>query len=185
MSTMGASTTCGRLHASDGGSRNKSAYGGRPVSATCHRGTPPFLSFVTSHIILYLTSGPVVYCYSFIHHYSLQALQKIHVENHIHSLTELLHSDAMQQMEVALLGLPAAKLLNILSISMQSTASTQHQAAPIQPQTVPFHPLATTSIYPSPPPFLLCMLQIQRGQLMLQPLSVGCRHQHLLHKKNP
>ena len=59
-----------------------------------------------------------------------QALRKICLANHICSIAELLPSDVMQQMEVVLLGLPAAKLLDILSMSMQSKPSTQHQAAP-------------------------------------------------------
>ena len=75
--------------------------------------------------------------------------------NHICSIAELLHSDGLQQIEVALLGLPAAKLLDILSMSMQSTHSTQHQATPLQTQALPFHPLATTSIFPSPPTILI------------------------------
>ena len=57
----------------------------------------------------------------------------------------------MQQMEVALLGLPAVKLLAILLMSMQSTHSTQCQTTPLQPQALPFHLSATTSISPSPP----------------------------------
>ena len=81
----------------------------------------------------------------------LQTLQKIWLANHIHSMAELLHSDAMQQMEVALLGSLAAKLLDILLMSMQSTHSTQHQVTPHQPQTLPFHPLASTFISPLPP----------------------------------
>ena len=74
-----------------------------------------------------------------------QGLQKIRIANHIHSLAELLHADAIQQLEVALQGSPATKLLNVLSMS------TQHQAAPLQSTTVPPHPLAASSISPSPP----------------------------------
>ena len=50
----------------------------------------------------------------------------------------------MQQLEVALLGLLSAKLINVLLASLQSTSSTQHHA-------VPLHPLVTTSVLPSPP----------------------------------
>ena len=39
---------------------------------------------------------------------SPQALQKIQLANHIHSLAELLHADAAQLLEVALLGTPTA-----------------------------------------------------------------------------
>ena len=38
-----------------------------------------------------------------------QALQKIRLANHIHSLAELLHADAIQQLELALLGSPVAR----------------------------------------------------------------------------
>ena len=72
MGPMDVSTTCSRLCAFNGGSRNKLAHGGGLVGSTHHRGTPLFLSFVTSHAILYLVSGlSVEYCYSFIHHYFL------------------------------------------------------------------------------------------------------------------
>ena len=76
MSFMDTSTTCGRLHASDGGSGNKFTHGERPVSAASHRGTPLFLSSVTSHVILYFASGlSVRYCYSFIHHNFLSSFR--------------------------------------------------------------------------------------------------------------
>ena len=45
---------------------------------------------------------------------SPQALQKIWLANHMHSLAELLHADAVQQLEVALLGTLAAKILDVL-----------------------------------------------------------------------
>ena len=51
---------------------------------------------------------------------SLQALQKIQLANHIHSLVELLHTDAVQQLEVALLGTLGAKILDVLSIATTS-----------------------------------------------------------------
>ena len=44
----------------------------------------------------------------------IQALQKIRLTNHICSLAELLHADAIQQLELALLGSPVAKLLDVL-----------------------------------------------------------------------
>ena len=105
-----------------------------PVDATHHRGIPLFLSLISSHAILNLTSGPSVHCHSFIHHCSLSSFRpsrKSHLANHICCIAELLHADAMQQIEVALLGSPAAKLLDILSTSMQSKPSVQHQAAPL------------------------------------------------------
>ena len=72
-------------------------------------------------------------------------LQKIGIANHICSLAELMHVDAIQQLEVALLGSLAANLLNVLSMSKQ------HQATPLQSTTVPPHPLAASSISPSSP----------------------------------
>ena len=75
----------------------------------------------------------------------LQVLQKICLANHIHRVVELLYSDAMQQMKVALLGSPAAKLLYIMWMSMQSTPSTQHQATPHQPQTDTKGPIDVTA----------------------------------------
>ena len=55
----------------------------------------------------------------------IQALKKIRLANQLHSLAELLHADAIQQLEVALLGSLAATLLHVLLMSMQ------HQAAPL------------------------------------------------------
>ena len=53
-----------------------------------------------------------------------QALQKICFANHIHSLAELLHADAIQQLEIALLGTPAAKILDVLSMATKSKTSS-------------------------------------------------------------
>ena len=86
--------------------------------------------------------------YSFITTFLLiQALQKIRLANHIHSLVDLLLADAIQQLEVALLGSSAAKLLDVLLMSMQ------HQATPLQSTTVPPHPPAASSISPPPSSF--------------------------------
>ena len=65
--------------------------------------------------------------------------------NHIHSLVELLHSDVIQQLELALLGTPVAKLLDVLGMD------TQHQKASSHPPSVPPSP-STTSSMPSSPP---------------------------------
>ena len=45
---------------------------------------------------------------------SLQALQKIHLKTIYGVWQELLHADSVQQLEVALLGTLAAKILDIL-----------------------------------------------------------------------
>ena len=44
-----------------------------------------------------------------------QALQKICQASHIRSMADLLHADTIQQLEVALLGSPAAQILDLLS----------------------------------------------------------------------
>ena len=75
----------------------------------------------------------------------IQALQKIRLANHIHNVAELLHADAMQQLELALMGSPAAKLSDVLSMSLQ------HQAEPQWFPSIPFHPLTTSSTPSSPP----------------------------------
>ena len=76
---------------------------------------------------------------------STQALQKIRLANHIHSLVELLHADVMQQLELALLGSPVARLLDVLVIG------TQHQTAASHSTFVPLHPSITLSTPSSPP----------------------------------
>ena len=91
--------------------------------------------------------------------------QKIHLADHICSLAELLHADALLQLEVALLGSPVMSLINILLVSLQSMSSTQHPVVPLQPSV-------TTSMSPSPPPSLLWVLPTQKSQLKPQPLQV-------------
>ena len=44
-----------------------------------------------------------------------QALQKICLRSHIRSMADLLHANVIQQLEVALLGSPAAQVLELLS----------------------------------------------------------------------
>ena len=102
---------------------NESPHGGRLVSASL---ITEVLSLFSPYSILYtiqyLTSGPPGYChaYSLITAFvSTQDLQKIRLANHIHSVVQLLHADTIQQLELALLGSPAAKLLDVLSISLQ------------------------------------------------------------------
>ena len=53
-----------------------------------------------------------------------QALKKICLTNHIHSLAKLLHTDMTQQLEIALLGTPAAKILDILMMATRSQMSS-------------------------------------------------------------
>ena len=70
--------------------------------------------------------------------------------DHIHSIADLLHADAVQQLEVTLLGSPVAHLINVLFAGLGSTTSTpQHQAVPLT------QPIATTSASPPPPTVLV------------------------------
>ena len=68
---------------------------------------------------------------------SLQALQKIHLANHIWSLAELLHADAVQQLEVVLLGIPAAKILDMLLMAITLQPHTPPLSKPPCPVTTP------------------------------------------------
>ena len=103
----------------------------------------PYLLFIPSGILLLILLCAAVH--SFITAFVFtQDLQKIRLANHIHSLAEPLHADTIQQLELALLGSPAAKLLAVLLMSLQ------HQAAPPRSISVPFCP-STTSSMPSSP----------------------------------
>ena len=68
-----------------------------------------------------------------------QALQKIRLANHIHSLAELLYANAMQQLELALLDSPAARLLDVLAMGIQHQTTSSHSTS------VPLCPSATSS----------------------------------------
>ena len=79
---------------------------------------------------------------------SLQALQKIHLTNHIQSLVELLHADAVQQLEVALLGTLAARILDMLSMATTLQPCTPTLSKPPHPVTTP---ASTSSMIVAPP----------------------------------
>ena len=53
-----------------------------------------------------------------------QVLQKIHLADHIKRMAELLHADAIQQLEVAILGSPATQILDLHGAGMRQPAST-------------------------------------------------------------
>ena len=74
-----------------------------------------------------------------------QALQKIRMANQVCSLAELLHADAMQQLELALLGSPVARLLDVLAMGIQ------HQTTSSQSTSVSHHPSAISSATSSLP----------------------------------
>ena len=73
--------------------------------------------------------------------------------NHIQSLTELLHANALQQLEVMLLGSPVAHLINILSAGLKSTAAT------LQPHVV-HHPCSFTTTLMSAPPSMVVIVGV-------------------------
>ena len=91
-----------------------------------------FLSHVI-HLIQSTIQSPNVH---------FQALQKIHLADHIKQMAHLMHVDTIQQLEVALLGSPAAEvtdlLLSDLSKSKQATVTT----APPHPCIYTATPLA-------------------------------------------
>ena len=74
-----------------------------------------------------------------------QALQKIHLANHIIQIANLMHVDAVQQWKVALLGLPATEVVDLLSTSISKSKPIAGTVA--QPGS---HTYTTTP--PVPPP---------------------------------
>ena len=65
--------------------------------------------------------------------------------SHIYSLAELLHADAMQQLELALLGSPTAKVLDVLPMATQSHTTFAH------PSSMPLHLTTVSSaLIPTP-----------------------------------
>ena len=139
--------TCSWLCKNHGQIWNESPYGGRLVNATGYRGTVTSPSLCNSYTIPYLTSGPLGITIYSLHTAFVftQTLEEIRLVNHICSLAELLHADTMQQLELALLGSPAARLWDVLVIG------TQHQTTSLCSTSVPLPP-STTSSTPSSPP---------------------------------
>ena len=128
---------------------------------------------IPSGILLLVLLCPAIH--SFITTFvCIQALQKIRLANHICSLAELLHADVMQQLELALLGSPTSKLLDILSMNLQ------HQAAPQQSFSTPFCP-STTSSTPSSPPSvpITCITDMERPIEAKTSLARSHLQQHL------
>ena len=74
---------------------------------------------IPSSILFFILLVTVIYSLLTISVFD-QALQKIQLVSHIHGLAELLHADAMQQLELVLLGYPAAKVLDVLEMATQS-----------------------------------------------------------------
>ena len=93
--------------------------------------------FISSSISPLLLPG-IAICLLITAFDSTQTLQKICLTNHIHSLAKLLHADMIQQLEVALLGSPAAKILGILTMATQSqTSSTALSSRLLHLATIP------------------------------------------------
>ena len=85
-----------------------------------------FYAYFITYIDVQIHSQFLILLSSTPHSFSFQTLQKIWLANHIKSIAELLHANAMQQLEVALLASPAAQVLNLLSTGVvQSTAASQ------------------------------------------------------------
>ena len=104
----------------------------------------PYAIPIPPSISLLVLLGITIYSL-FIAFVFTQTLQKIRLANHICSLVELLHANVIQQLELALLGSPAARLLDVLAMG------TQHQTTSSHFTFVPLHP-STTSSMPSASP---------------------------------
>ena len=74
-----------------------------------------------------------------------QALQKIQLLNHIKSMAELLHANAIQQLEEALLWSPAAQILDLLATGLMHPASTLQGHAIYPPQGYTLTPVVPPS----------------------------------------
>ena len=85
-----------------------------------------------------------------------EALPRICLASHIRCVADLLHADAIQQLEVALLGTLVAQVIELLSggLSMAST-SMSTSVTPVQP-----HPRSYTSTPPALPPSSVSVLGI-------------------------
>ena len=81
----------------------------------------------------------------------LQAFNKIHLAQYVHWLADQLHADAMQQLEVAMLGTPVANCIRVLTSGLSSSSE------PPVSRVLPAPPLITavkafTQMPPAPPP---------------------------------
>ena len=64
-----------------------------------------------------------------------QALQKTGFADHIKQMANLMHADAVQQLEVTLLGLPVAEVIDLLSTGLSESKLTAVTAAQPHPHT--------------------------------------------------
>ena len=77
------------------------------------------ISYTIQYLYSWILLGSVTYTLLPISVFN-QAQQKIWLVSHICSLAELLHADAMQRLESALLGSPTAKVLDAMGMATQS-----------------------------------------------------------------
>ena len=76
----------------------------------------------------------------------LQALQQIYLADHIRWMADLLHADAIQQLEVALLGSPGLEVIDLLSGGLvQAKAVTITTSAQPHPHNLNLHSYCTSS----------------------------------------
>ena len=87
------------------------------------------------------------------HSVFFQALQKIHLADHIKRMVELLHANANQQLEVALLGSPAAQVLDLLAAGMRQPALFSQGSVILPPKVY-------TSTLMAPPPHTIPIIGI-------------------------
>ena len=71
-----------------------------------------------------------------------QALQKICLVDYIKRIVELLHANAIQQLEVAFLGSPSTQILDLLAAGMRQPASTSQGSAILPPKVYTSTPMA-------------------------------------------
>ena len=120
------------LHLANDAGRHGASDGRKQGCTINHWGMTIGISLVSQH---YITNPPIDDNLVFYHYFSFFPLRLCRRSNHIYSLVSLLHADAMQQLEVALLGTPATKVLDIIAMATYSP-----QACPSIPSD------ATTSI---------------------------------------
>ena len=75
----------------------------------------------------------------------LQALQKIWLMDHIWQMADLLHADAIQQLEVVLLGSPALEVIDLLSGRLAQVKIVMLSSAQPYPCSYTFTPFAPPS----------------------------------------
>ena len=122
---------------------NESSLGRGSISSTGDRNmaTSLFLciSYTIQYSIFWILLVIIIYSFLTISVFN-QALKKIQLASHICSLAELLRANTMQQLELALLGSPTAKVLDVLVMATQShTTFTCPSSMSLHLTTPPLH----------------------------------------------